>query len=203
MGKGASSNRIFSTRKLFLKPKECSTWILKTSYQKRATTLMSRPAEPPEPGPAAWLWGDPSSSWMWWSPELKLAHKMLLGSLGARATSGPAPSRASVPRQAEMRRWVRKILSFIKKKTLDLYLYLLCSDPRFWRSCHERRSPLWLCHHNKQAGTHSRLWSGGDLCTPLLYSQAAAGPTANNRDIAHIRQISHHFLYKCGKNSYG
>lgn len=64
---------------------------------------MSRPPAPPEPAPEPWAWFDPWSTWIWWRPELKLAHSRLLESLGARATSGPAPSRDNVAKQTEQR----------------------------------------------------------------------------------------------------
>lgn len=65
--------------------------------QKRATTLISRPTVPPVPGPCAWFRTWPS--WMWWRPQLKLAHSRPLQSMGDRETSGPAPSRGNVAKQ--------------------------------------------------------------------------------------------------------
>lgn len=69
--------------------------------QKRATTLMSRSPAPPEPAPEPWAEWEHWSTWMWWRPLLKLAHSKLVESLGARETSGPAPSNDNVPKQTE------------------------------------------------------------------------------------------------------
>lgn len=71
--------------------------------QKRATTLISRPPAPPEPAPEPWAWFDPWPTWIWWRPELKLAHSRLVESLGERETSGPAPSRDNVAKQTEQK----------------------------------------------------------------------------------------------------
>lgn len=71
--------------------------------QKRATTFISRPPAPPEPAPEPWAWFDPWPTWIWWRPELKLAHSRLVESLGERETSGPAPSRDNVAKQTEQK----------------------------------------------------------------------------------------------------
>lgn len=78
---------------------------------------MSNPAAPPELAP----WFDPWPSWIWWRPLLKLAHRRLVVSVGARETSGPAPSRDNVPKQTKQRwnQWIRykglKELFFVKE----------------------------------------------------------------------------------------
>lgn len=56
--------------------------------------------------------------------------------------------------------------------------YLLYSGPRFWWCCHGRMLRPELCRQEARGEKCSRLWSAGGLCTPPLYSQAAAGPTA-------------------------
>lgn len=72
--------------------------------QKCATTFISRPPAPPEPAPEPWAWFSAWPTAMWWRPELKLAHSRLTGSLGDRETSGPAPSRDNVAKQADGQR---------------------------------------------------------------------------------------------------
>lgn len=71
-------------------------FFLLLTTQKCATTFISRP----EPAPEPWAWFNAWPTAMWWRPELKLAHSRLMGSLGDRETSGPAPSRDSVAKHA-------------------------------------------------------------------------------------------------------
>lgn len=156
------------------------------SCQKRATTLRSSPPPPPEPAPEPWACCDPWSTCIWWRPELKLAHSRVVGSQGASETSGPAPSRDSVPKQTKQRpaegrlQQLALVILCLNSFTHESGCYLLCSDPRSWQSCHGRMLLLELCHQAAWAGTCNRLWFGGGLCTPQLYSQADAGPRAGN-----------------------
>lgn len=96
--------------------------------QNRATTLTSRPPAPPEP--ELWACCGPWSTWIWWTPLLKLAHNRLLESLGANETSGPAPSRDSVPKQTKQRTGETRLQQsqHRDKKGRVVFHYLFCVE---------------------------------------------------------------------------